>query len=190
MARTHEIKKIREEFANPAFRKWMKGQLPQRCVYCGSAENLEYHHLVPVELGGDNRLSNIVPLCHAHHMVITHGGTVAQYKDGRNKGGRPRKYSYADAKVIFDDFSHGRFGTAELRKRMHISGGTHIQDLPSYKQYLKERDIKHIKSHVDMLTCKGGHVKEFDILVTIEYLDGRVEAVYQDGVELLNGKGA
>lgn len=37
-----------------------------KCIYCG-AKATEYHHIVPRHMGGDNRLSNIVPLCYECH---------------------------------------------------------------------------------------------------------------------------
>jgi hypothetical protein len=38
-----------------------------RCEECGSTENLEIHHKVPVNQGGDNMLSNLMVLCHDCH---------------------------------------------------------------------------------------------------------------------------
>lgn len=32
---------------------------------------IEYHHVVPRDLGGDDLSHNIVPLCHRHHLEVT-----------------------------------------------------------------------------------------------------------------------
>jgi 5-methylcytosine-specific restriction endonuclease McrA len=34
-----------------------------RCVYCGSADNLHFDHVVPRSLGGDDTPSNLVLAC-------------------------------------------------------------------------------------------------------------------------------
>lgn len=38
-----------------------------KCFYCGELAE-EFHHIVPRHMGGDNRLENIVPICHECHM--------------------------------------------------------------------------------------------------------------------------
>ena len=54
--------------------KWKK-QLGKVCINCGSNINVEYHHIVPLALGGNNILSNICCLCEkCHHLV--HFGTT------------------------------------------------------------------------------------------------------------------
>ncbi len=46
------------------------------CRVCGNAPGresarVEYHHLVPRDLGGDDTADNIVPLCPSCHVCIT-----------------------------------------------------------------------------------------------------------------------
>jgi len=36
-----------------------------RCRYCGSEDGLELDHIVPIALGGSNRISNLATSCHA-----------------------------------------------------------------------------------------------------------------------------
>lgn len=54
----------------------MRNQLPKIlgtvCSNCGSEENIEYHHIKPLSLGGTNELNNIVPLCSECHSLL-HG---------------------------------------------------------------------------------------------------------------------
>ena len=59
--------KLRQEFQGELFRLNMKSELGNKCVNCGSTENIEYHHIVPLKNGGTNNLSNIVPLCETCH---------------------------------------------------------------------------------------------------------------------------
>lgn len=40
-----------------------------KCVNCGTTDNIQYHHIVPVGNGGANALSNVVPLCVSCHAA-------------------------------------------------------------------------------------------------------------------------
>lgn len=46
-----------------------------RCVNCSSTKKLEVHHIVPVEVGGTNRVSNLCTLCSSCHRSIHSGET-------------------------------------------------------------------------------------------------------------------
>lgn len=41
------------------------------CAWCGNKENLELHHLLPVCIGGDNDMRNLMILCHECHQEAT-----------------------------------------------------------------------------------------------------------------------
>ncbi len=38
------------------------------CVVCGTNEGLEVHHRVPKRKGGSDDPSNLVTMCHEHHV--------------------------------------------------------------------------------------------------------------------------
>ena len=42
--------------------------LGTKCAHCGSEDGVEYHHIRPLQYGGTNDLSNLVPLCHSCHL--------------------------------------------------------------------------------------------------------------------------
>lgn len=44
------------------------------CVNCGATEEIEYHHIVPLSLGGSDTLSNICPLCAKCHGKVHYNG--------------------------------------------------------------------------------------------------------------------
>lgn len=48
--------------------RWHK--LTQGCRLCGTRDRVEFHHLVGRDLGGDDVLSNLVPLCPQHHQAV------------------------------------------------------------------------------------------------------------------------
>lgn len=55
-----------------------------RCQYCGRPAE-QYHHIVPRHMGGDNRLSNIVPLCYECHLKAHSKRGNAHGKLGRKE---------------------------------------------------------------------------------------------------------
>jgi hypothetical protein len=42
----------------------------QACFFCGSNENLEHHHIIPVSEGGDNSHQNLISLCFSCHKKV------------------------------------------------------------------------------------------------------------------------
>lgn len=48
----------------------VKGEL--YCAVCGTKQQLELHHIVPLSMNGSNEIDNLMPLCHDHHMEIHH----------------------------------------------------------------------------------------------------------------------
>ena len=61
---------LRQEFTRPSFRKKLKDKPGDVCVNCESSINIQYHHIVPLSLGGTNNIKNIVPLCEECHSKI------------------------------------------------------------------------------------------------------------------------
>ncbi|WP_335716296.1 recombinase family protein [Neobacillus drentensis] len=47
-------------------------QLPRECGNCGIRNGLHIHHIVPLEAGGNNRITNMVRLCERCHG-LAHG---------------------------------------------------------------------------------------------------------------------
>lgn len=51
-----------------------KNAVGRICVNCGATEEIEYHHIVPLSLGGNDVLSNICPLCATCHGKVHYNG--------------------------------------------------------------------------------------------------------------------
>lgn len=62
---------MREEYKR--IRSSLDKELPKECGNCGSTEELDIHHIVPISLGGTNRITNLVRLCTSCHAKA-HGG--------------------------------------------------------------------------------------------------------------------
>lgn len=51
--------------------KFIAKNKAERCGICGSTENLEWHHMIPLMLGGDTDSRNMIPLCVECHKNVT-----------------------------------------------------------------------------------------------------------------------
>ena len=58
---------IRQEFNNNIRNVFAKNH--PLCQYCGKP-TAQIHHLIPIVVGGDNRESNLIPLCAECHGLI------------------------------------------------------------------------------------------------------------------------
>lgn len=155
-----KVMDLRTETTTRKFREEMKKQLGNECCNCGCTENIEYHHVVPIFLGGTNRITNIVPLCHKCHKAAHMGGHLTQYSDKSNSG----RKSMADddrAYKIFDMFKNGEIGTLKCKELLGYSRRTQINDRPQYKRYLNARGITKIRNNIDVVATnsRGGLVE-------------------------------
>lgn len=58
-------------------RPWLpvatKQQIGTVCINCGATEELQYHHVVPISMGGNDIPSNMVCVCARCHSMIHYG---------------------------------------------------------------------------------------------------------------------
>ena len=121
------------------------GELPQHCQNCNSTEDLEIHHIVPLAVGGNNTIGNLVRLCVPCHEKI-HGGNTKRRQltqAGKEKArknnpewreGRPKRKltpQYMQAIELLKDHTYkevvGMTGISESTlqriRRQHAKGG-------------------------------------------------------------------
>jgi len=75
---------VRREFER--MRYALAQSKPQECANCGSAYHLELHHIVPIALGGTNRLANLVMLCEPCHGKAHGEGWRGNFKAAQSAG--------------------------------------------------------------------------------------------------------
>src|SRR5690625_7039898 len=77
----------RKEFAS--LRTYFDEELPKECGNCGSGDDLQIHHVVPLTLGGNNVITNLVRLCTECHSKA-HGGMelINQFEEVRRDNAR------------------------------------------------------------------------------------------------------
>lgn len=142
---------LKKEWQDQTLRRMVKHVCGEVCYNCGSTENVQYHHIVPLRMGGTNKLSNIAVLCSRCHKAAHRGRHISHYLNTENMG-RPRT---APAEVIEDalnEFFQCKIGTMECAARIGLKGKkAHLSEKVWYQEYLKEHKIKYFQNRIDML---------------------------------------
>ena len=163
---------LRTEFNNPSFKQNLISVLGCKCYNCGSEDNVEYHHVVPLALGGTNGIKNIVPLCYSCHKAAHRGRHVSEYIKKSELTGRPQKMGYEEAEPILDEYISGRIGMRECKTKLGYAPGSHISDRKIMKEFLKRHNISKYRNNIDVKVANG-NLSPGDKIGYIVYADGR-----------------
>ena len=123
-----------------------KKLLGAECVNCGSNENIEYHHIVPLCVGGTNKLTNIVPVCIRCHKAIHGEKDYREYSAIKNKG---KRKSYTEYESDFEKYINCEIDKKTLKGILGIKGA--LNNCASYKSFLKSHGIKRVINNVSEL---------------------------------------
>ena len=151
-----------------------------RCANCGSTDDLEIHHIVPVSLGGRDVIENLVPLCSSCHKAAHTGRNVTEIRKatGRLRGGRKRLVNQEVFDDAFEKYVTGRIGKKKLclltgRKSTNI----YPKKWPAYQEAMNRHGISCIKNTVDIVAVNSD-LRDGAYVGFVEYKDGRVEDIY------------
>ena len=156
------------------------------CCNCGSDKDIEWHHIVPIEIGGNDVPSNIVPLCYDCHKAVTHNQLlIATAGRKHDKGGRKRAIP-ENYKEILDDYFTCKIGKAEAAKRLGWENRSNFADSDWYREYKQECGIKRFRNNIDLVFAQS---KKASVHV---FVKSTAEKVFLDGrpvgyVEYENG---
>lgn len=174
-----EHKRLKVEFNRTSFKEMLRRIKGCRCQVCKSTDNVQYHHIVPLFLGGSNDLDNIIPLCSVCHAKA-HGGqnmrVIASSGGGRKKKKPPKGY-----KVVLDRYFRCEIGKAECQEILGYTGSK-INDVWWYKEYMNELGIVGFRNNIDIMLCKKNHqeIMPHQELGYVEYARGSREYFYSD----------
>ena len=178
------FEELRKEFDGYSFRNMLDENLKQECANCGKTEMLEYHHVVPLALGGSNRISNIVCLCYWCHRQAHGCEKIHKLAGKENRGGRHRRKPVDNYQEIYDEYLTGKIGRKECERKLNLSEKSKLCDDKNFKSYLKDKGIVSHKNKIDY--CKyakriGRQIKPTQIIAEIKYSDGKIfQLVYAD----------
>ena len=164
-------------YNRPSFRKILKDTLPSKCCNCGSDVDIQYHHIVPLRLGGTNKLSNIVPLCRVCHN-IAHGSENIREICASDNPGRKRVNPPENYEDILWDYLKGDIGKKECHRLLNITGANKITDKWYFKEFLKKANVKSYRNNVD--TFNQTRLKDRREVKTVV-----AKIIYTDGTEYI-----
>ena len=178
---TEEYRQLKIEYNRPSFKALLEREKGKVCICCGSTLGIEYHHILPLCLGGDNRLSNIYPVCNSCHKII-HGGRVNKLWRDDNKGGRKKKRPPKGYKIVLDRYFNCEIGRRECQEILEVAGANKLTDKWWFKDYIKECSIKRFRNNIDLLMCRKNRqkIRPHQELGYVEYERGSREYFYSD----------
>lgn len=142
------------------------------CVSCGSHENLEYHHIVPLYVGGSNRPTNIVPLCKQCHYAVHYGVRLDKSKLKRISGGRKKDIPTEKEVALYADYVWSRIPRSE-----YIRQTGKRPDPSSHKwqeEYLRENKISKLHNFFGTKLALSGVVDVGDFVGKVKLDSGEV----------------
>ena len=170
-----EHDRYREEFCSKQFKDMLRDKLGTTCGCCGTDKNIEYHHIVHLENGGNNRITNIAPLCYSCHNKA-HSKCV--YKSRDYLGGRPKAKPIDGYEDVLEDYLNGSIGKKECSEILGVPGKTKLNDLWYYKDYLQSNGVVSHKNSIDILKSKNNFGGKKQKVAEIVYED-RTEIVFR-----------
>ena len=123
---------IRKEFDNIIRKNFIESH--SKCQYCGEPTE-HIHHLIPIIVGGDNRESNLIPLCTKCHGLIHNQNFKNDWKEaqrigierakaeGKFKGGQP-KPKPENWIEEYNNWKAGKITKIDLAAKLNISRPT------------------------------------------------------------------
>ena len=133
---------MQRENRKVSFNAKRKLLLGSTCCNCGKecGTKIEYHHIVPLNHGGNDIISNLAPLCPECHSMCTFGFVKNTERIGRKR----RVYDPALLDSVFKQYVNGEI--TERRAKELLETGSHIRDMVQFKEWAEENKIDFTKN--------------------------------------------
>lgn len=167
-------------------KEW-KEILGRKCYNCGSTDSIEYHHVVPVCVGGRDVITNIVPLCHACHWAAHTGRNLTEYKrrTGRMSGGRKPCVPDEIGFKALDLLAEGKIGVRKCKQMMHLTERTEPRCTQQFARWAMERGISDVRNFLDASITNSPYMIDDGYEIgNITYVDGTKEIIKFNDVGL------
>lgn len=114
------------------------------CCNCGKecGNEIEYHHVIPLERGGKDVLSNLAPVCYECHSLIHF---PFERKKPERTGRKRKTYDPVLMNSVFSRYVSGEI--MELEARKELGTGCRIRDMVQFKEWAEEYGISLVDAH-------------------------------------------
>ena len=114
------------------------------CYNCGKecGTHIEYHHIVPLEYGGRDVITNIVPLCSECHSMQTWGFV---HKKAERTGRKRKQYDKELLNSVFTRYVNNELSEIDARKE--LGTGCKIRDMVQFKEWARDNGIEMKKTN-------------------------------------------
>ena len=149
------------------------------CINCGSSERIEWHHVVPLEIGGNDEPSNCVPLCYSCHKAVTNHQLVivSRLNEWKHSALTGRKVLKEDGwEEILLDYVECRISPSEAAKR--LGGRKSFRSMKMFSEFKKRHGIVRHKNNLDIILKWNKEVPDGYCVGTAEYIDGTKKEFY------------
>lgn len=121
--------------AKDAKRKMLLGSI---CCNCGKdcGSEIEYHHVVPLERGGLDVISNLAPVCFDCHSVIHF---EFKRKKPERVGRKRKEYDEALMDSVFRRYVNKQLSEVDARKE--LGTGCRIKDMIQFKEWAEKNGV-------------------------------------------------
>lgn len=168
----------------PSFRKALMERYGTKCYVCGE-EGAEYHHLIPLWMGGEDCIENMIPLCHWHHMLMHRATSQRPRGTSGKQGGRPKLALPAEYETILDWYFHSRIGAKECKALLGMAQGTKMTDKDWFRDYMVKHGIVAYRNNVDLIRQKLKKNKDatYDVVGWMKYENGVRQEFHWDDIK-------
>lgn len=108
------------------------------CCNCGKecGTEIEYHHIVPLERGGKDVVSNLAPICYECHSICHF---PFERKKPERVGRKRREYDQALLDSVFSRYVNKELSEKDARKE--LGTGCHIKDMVQFKEWAEKKGV-------------------------------------------------
>lgn len=175
---------------SPADRETLAQMYGTKCYVCGREEEIEWHHVKPLWMGGEDTFENMIPVCYTCHKELSRRTPKeAKRLKAHKKLGRPRKIP-KNCDAVLGGYIRCEFGTKECMKRLGLTKGSHVSDCTWYKEYLEKHGIESFRNNVDLRLSKSGIVLKGNAIGKIKYREDEETQIIYAPCDILTGKAA
>lgn len=151
------------------------------CANCGSDQDIEYHHIVPLSNGGTNQVGNFVALCFVCHLKA-HG--KLKYRNVWSRDNELKMDRPDGADEIIEKFLKGEIGKHDACCALGIDISRSLHKVSFFRSYLERHSIVSYMNFVDLKknqrANREGTAEEIKYLASIViYYDGTEERYYR-----------